>query len=481
MTQTKDDVRPFLVGGAWRTSAEVAEVCFPYDDSVSARVAYAQDSDLDDAVMAAVRGFAQTRRLAVYERVEILTRLWALLDAGREAMSEAMVMESGKTLAVARVEVARALQTLLTAAEEAKRLDGDILDLDWTPSSAGHRGFVRRFPMGVVLAITPFNYPLNLLMHKLAPAIATGNALIVKPPEVAPLSTLLLAGWVLEAGYPPEAFSVLPCPGPRAEKLVADPRIALLSFTGSAAVGWSLKGKAGRKRVALELGGNAPAVVHEDADLDLAVAKLVNGSFTNAGQSCISVQRILIHAPIFEAFSARFVEATARLKVGDPRDPATDIGPMLTARAAARAAEWVDEALNGGARVVYRGEADPARPALFPPTVLTDVRPEMRVCAEEVFAPVVTLTPYDTWDEAVALANASDYGLQAGLFTYDVRRIMDAWDRLEVGGVIVNDAPTFRADPMPYGGVKGSGLGREGLRYAMQEMTELKLLVMHNP
>jgi acyl-CoA reductase-like NAD-dependent aldehyde dehydrogenase len=289
---------------------------------------------------------------------------------------------------------------------------------------------------------------------------------------------LLLAELVLEAGYPPEAFSMIPCPGPRAEKLVTDPRIAMISFTGSAPVGWAIKNKAGQKRVALELGGNAPAIVHQDADLDLAVAKISAGGFTNAGQNCISVQRILLHRPIFEDFCDRFIPAVQALKVGDPRLEDTDVGPMVSVAAAERAQAWVDEAIAEGANALLRGQQNGA---MFSPTVLANVEPSMKVCSQEIFAPVVTLSPYETWDDAVAITNDSDFGLQGGIFTNDMRLIMDAWERIEVGGLQINDVSTFRVDHMPYGGVKSSGFGREGVRSTIEDMTEIRQLVINLP
>ncbi|MBI5930262.1 MAG: aldehyde dehydrogenase family protein [Chloroflexi bacterium] len=466
----------FLVGGEWRTSNETLEVIFPYDGSVSGTVYMATEQDLDDAVIAAQRGFEITRKLPTYRCVEILRNLHRLFRENFDHMVDLMILESGKNRKTAVGEMSRACQTVLVASEEAGRNYGEVLDLDWTEPGLAHRGFVRRYPVGIVLGITPFNYPINLGCHKLAPAIATGNAVIIKPPEIAPLSSLFMAQLVLEAGFPPEAFSMLPCPGPRAEKLVTDPRIAMLSFTGSAAVGWMLKSKAGRKRVALELGGNAPAIVHEDADIKVALQKTVAGSFANAGQNCISVQRILLHRPIYEDFCDQFIPAVQTLKMGDPRDAATDIGPLINTRAAERVESWVNEAVAQGATLLLGGKRSGA---MIPATVLAEVTPIMKVCIEEVFAPVVTLSPYETWDDAIQQANASNFGLQAGVFTNDIRRMMDAWERLEVGGVQINDVSTFRVDHMPYGGIKDSGLGREGVRYTMQEMTEMRQLVIN--
>lgn len=468
--------KPFLIGGQWHTSTETYDVRFPYDGHVVDTVCMASEDDMEQAVVSAQQGFEITRRLPTYERIEIIDQLRHLLIRHFDEMIERMILESGKTYKTAHAEATRAIQTLKVAAQEAGRIGGEIIDLDWTAAGEGHRGFVRRFPIGIILGITPFNYPLNLAMHKLAPAIASGNAIIIKPPEVAPLSSLLLAELMQQTGYPAEAFSMLPAPGPRTEKLVTDPRIAMVSFTGSATVGWGIKNKAGRKRVALELGGNAPAIVHRDADLALAVSKTVAGSFTNAGQNCIAVQRIFVHQAIYDEFCTRFVEAAKALVVGDPRDKTTDIGPMIHADAASRTAQWVQEAIDGGAVALLMGEHNGAS---YGPTVLTEVEPHMKVCSQELFAPVVTISPYASWDEAIQVANDSEYGLQGGIFTNDMRLIMDAWERLEVGGLQINDVSTFRVDHMPYGGVKASGFGREGVRYTIQEMTEPRQLVIN--
>jgi acyl-CoA reductase-like NAD-dependent aldehyde dehydrogenase len=466
----------FLVGGEWRTSHEVLEVTFPYDGTITGSVYMASESDLDDAIAAAERGFQITRKLPTHKRADILRNLYELMKANFDKLVDLMIMEGGKNRKTAITEMARALQTILISSEETKRIGGEVFSIDWTPAGENRQGFTRRAPIGIVLAITPFNYPINLACHKIGPAIAVGNSLILKPPEQTPLSSVLLAELILEAGFPPEAFSMVPCYGQRAERMVLDPRVAMLSFTGSARVGWMLKGKAGRKKVALELGGNAGAIVHKDANMDLALAQTVSGSFANAGQNCISVQRILIHRDIFETFTDRFIEGVGKLKVGDPRDPDTDIGPLISVKDAQRVESWVDEALAAGATRLYGGQRNGA---MFPPTVLSDIKPDMKVACEEVFAPVVTLSPYADWDEAIATINNTEYGLQAGIFTNDMKLIMDAWDRVEVGGLQVNQVSTFRVDHMPYGGIKASGFGREGVKYTIDEMTEIRLMVLN--
>jgi acyl-CoA reductase-like NAD-dependent aldehyde dehydrogenase len=333
-----------------------------------------------------------------------------------------------------------------------------------------------RFPLGPVLGIVPFNFPLNLACHKLAPAIAAGNSIILKPASATPVSGLLLGEMTIAAGLPPEAISVVPCPGDRAEQMVRDPRIAFLSFTGSCAIGWHLREIAGRKKVALELGGNAAVIVHEDANLDFAASRIATGGFVNAGQVCISVQRVLIHRPVYDRMVEKILAATKALKVGDPRDPATDIGPMIDHAKAEQTCKRVQEAVKQGARILTGGTLEGT---MFSPTVIADTTPDMRLNREEVFAPVLTVTPYDDFAEAIRIANTGDYGLQVGIFTQNMNRAMRAFEDMAVGGVIINDISTFRSDQMPYGGVKGSGTGREGPRYAIEEMTEPRLMVIN--
>jgi acyl-CoA reductase-like NAD-dependent aldehyde dehydrogenase len=402
--------------------------------------------------------------------------LVGLMEKRSDDFIEALILEGGKTRGVAKGEFGRALETIRVSAEEAKRVGGEIVPIDWTAAGEQRIGVVRHFPLGPVLGIAPFNYPLNLACHKLGPAIAAGNSFILKPASATPLSALLLAEAVLEAGYPPEAFSLILCPGPQAEKLVADPRIAFFTFTGSSEVGWHLKTIAGRKRAGLELGGNAAAIVHEDANLEYAVGRITVGGFTNAGQNCISVQRVLIHEPIYERTLDMLLKKIQALSVGDPRDAATDVGPMISEQAAADAYERVQEAVAAGARIALGGTR---RGAMFQPTVLVDTTPEMRVNREEIFCPVITVSRYGDFEAAIQQANSTDFGLQSGVFTQNINRVMRAFESVEVGGLQINDVSTFRVDQMPYGGVKGSGIGREGPRYAIEEMTEKKLMVIN--
>jgi acyl-CoA reductase-like NAD-dependent aldehyde dehydrogenase len=470
--------KKFIVGGEWRASDEVADVRFPYNNEIVAQVYQANDSDLEDAVQAAVRGFEITRKLPSHRRSQILYNLLDLMEKHTEKIVETLTLEGGKTQNVANGETARAKETIRISAEEAKRIDGEIMPLDWTSAGENRMGFIRRLPLGPVLGISPFNYPLNLSCHKLGPAIAAGNSFILKPATATPLSGLLLGELALEAGFPPEALSVVTCRGSRAEKLVSDPRIAYFTFTGSSEVGWHLKSVAGRKRVGLELGGNAAAIVHEDANLEYAVGRIANGGYTNAGQNCISVQRVLLHRPIYNQALEMLLDRISEIKVGDPRDPENDVGPMIDEWAAKEANDKVEAAVESGAKILLGGKCEGT---MFYPTVLVDTTLEMDVNRTEMFAPVITVTPYDDFDEAIQIANQTDFGLQSGVFTQNMNRIMKAFEEVEVGGLQVNDVSTFRVDQMPYGGVKGSGVGREGPRFAIEEMTEMKLMVLNLP
>ncbi len=466
----------FIIAGRRRQSDRLKEVRFPYTGETIAQVYQAGEAELEEAVAAAGRGFEITRKLPAHARSRILYNLLDQMERRSEELVETMVLEGGKTQNVARGEVSRAQETIRISAEEAKRVGGEIVPIDWTEAGEGRLGIVRHFPLGPVLGIAPFNYPLNLACHKLGPAVAAGNSFILKPASATPLSGLLLGEMLLDAGYPPEALSVVTCAGPQAEKLVADPRIAYFSFTGSSEVGWHLKSIAGRKRVGLELGGNAAAIVHEDANIDYAVGRIAMGGFANAGQNCISVQRVLLHRPIYNETTEKLLDKISQMKVGDPRDPDVTVGPMIDEKAAADALATVQEAIGQGAQVLIGGQCEGA---LFQPTALANTRPEMRVNREEIFAPVITISPYDDFDEAIRLANDTDFGLQSGLFTQNMNRILHAFEEVQVGGLQINDVSTFRVDQMPYGGVKGSGVGREGPRYVIEEMTEMKLMVLN--
>ncbi len=458
-----------------RTSSEHM-VASPYDRSVAGATYFADRVLLNKAVEGSVRAFDALQRLPSYRKAEILRKVVEGIEARREELARLITLEAGKPIRDARAEVRRAETTFQIALEEAKRRGGEVIPLDIIAGSEGRFGIVKRFPIGTVLGITPFNFPLNLVAHKVAPAMACGNPIIVKPAIKTPLSALALGEIITEAGWPEGGVNVVLCSDEDTGRLFEDERIRKLSFTGSAKVGWMLKGRAGTRRVTLELGGNAGAIIHSDADIDYAAKRCAVGAFSNAGQICVSVQRIYAEKSVYERFKDTFIGICRGLKSGDPMDESTDVGPMIEEGAAQRAEEWVKEAVAGGARALVGGGR---RGNLFEPTVLTGVKPTMKVCSEEVFAPVATLESYDTFEGAVEEVNRGTYGLQAGVFTKDMGRVFYAYERLNVGGVIINDVPTYRVDNMPYGGVKQSGSGREGVRYAIEEMTEVKVLVVN--
>jgi acyl-CoA reductase-like NAD-dependent aldehyde dehydrogenase len=475
-TSTSAPARGFLLDGRWIAEGEPFEIRAPHDGSVVCSACRATRAHLDAAIAAATRAFDVTRKLPAYERQRILQTVSAAIAARHEELARVLALEAGKPIKAARAEVDRAIFTFSLAAEESTRIYGEWLPLDLQAGTAGRWAIVRRFPIGPIASITPFNFPLNLVAHKWAPAIAAGCSIVHKPAPQTPLCSLLLAEMVNEAGWPAGALNVLPLANEDAAQLISDDRLKLLSFTGSAAVGWELKQRAGKKRVALELGGIAGCIIHRDADLAYAAERCVFGGFSYAGQSCISVQRVFVEHSVYEKFLGELVPRVQKLKLGAPLDEATDVGPMISEDAARRAAEWIDEAVVGGARVLCGATR---AGAMLEPTVLTGTKPTQRVNCMEIFAPVLTVEPYDDVFEALRQVNASEYGLQAGLFTRDLVLAFAAYDTLDVGGVVINDVPTFRIDHMPYGGVKDSGAGREGIRYAIEEMTERKLLAVN--
>jgi glyceraldehyde-3-phosphate dehydrogenase (NADP+) len=464
---------PIYLAGEFVESAAPLEVINPADGSVVATTFQAGPDELERATVAAVEAFDATKRLPSYARRDALAHVAACIDRDADELATLLSRESGKPIRDARGEVARGALTFRIAAEEATRINGEWLPLDWAPANKGRHGIVRRYPIGPVAGISPFNFPLNLAAHKVAPAIAAGCSIVLKPPSKDPLVMLRVAEYLAETDLPAGAVSILPMDRPTGDRMVSDDRFKLLSFTGSPSVGWKMKAEAGKKKVVLELGGNAGAIVDETANLDWAVERLVYGAFAYAGQVCISVQRIYVVRAIYDEFERRFAERVRDVKVGDPLDPATDLGPMVDVNAVQRTHGWVTDALRAGASAIVAGEPDGR---WYGPTVLVDVPRDAMICSEEAFAPVVNLFPVDSFEAAMAEINDSRFGLQCGVFTSSLDRTLAAHDELEVGGVIVNDIPTWRTDAMPYGGVKDSGLGREGLRYSIEDMTEPRLL-----
>ncbi len=465
----------YLAGRARRPNVDLA-VTNKYTGQVATRVAQADRSAVEQAVVAATEAFAVTRRMPAYQRQNILQHVAARVAERSEEMARVLAIEAGKPIRDARAEVARLIDTFRIASEEAVRIIGEWLPLDVTARAAGYQALVRRFPLGPCAFITPFNFPMNLVAHKVAPAIAAGCSWVLKPASATPVGALMLGEILAETEWPAQAFSILPCRAQDAEPLVTDERIKLLSFTGSAEVGWSLKAKAGKKRVTLELGGNAACIVDQGADLDYAADRITAGAFYQSGQSCISVQRVIAHRSVYPDLKTRLVARATQLRAGDPLDEQTFLGPLISEADAVRIERWVDEAVASGARLLCGGHR---HGVFFEATWLENVDPRQKVSCQEVFGPVATLQPFDRFQDAVQIANDSRYGLQCGVFTPSLDHAMYAYHELEVGGVVINDVPSFRVDSMPYGGVKDSGCGREGVRYAIEEMTERKLLVLN--
>ena len=468
-------IHPWIDGAPARGKRKADRIFDPWTGKQIAQVALATEADLDRAIAGATKAFGAMRRLPAHARREILASTAALLKRDRTALATLMAQDAGKPITLALGEIDRAIGTFTIASESLRWFGGEALPADIDPRGEGFIALTSRVPIGPISAISPFNFPLNLVAHKVAPAIAVGSSVVLKVPPQAPLLSFRLAELLAEAGLPAGALQVLHMPIPVAERLATDPVFALLSFTGSAQVGWHLKSVAGRKRVVLELGGNAAALVHEDAgDLEALANRIAWGAFAYAGQVCIKVQRLLVHEPIAARFSKLVTAATKRIGVGNPMDETVVVGPLIDEAQADRVESWIDEAVKGGARALYRG---PRKGRLLGPTVLDRVKPKMKVSCREVFGPVLTIESYPSWDHAIGMANDSEYGLQAGVFTRDASRMLQAWRELDVGGVVGNDIPTVRLDHLPYGGVKSSGFGREGLREAMQEMTEERLLL----
>ncbi len=464
----------FLAGEARRPNTDLA-VRDKFTGEVVSHVAVADAAAFESAIAAADAARGPMARLPGGERQEVLQHCVRRFEQRADELAFDLCVEAGKPLRDARGEVARLIDTFRIAAEECVRVGGEVLPMDRTPRGRDYLGLWRRFPVGVVAAITPFNFPLNLAAHKVAPAIAAGCPFLLKPASATPIGALTIGEILAETALPKGAFSVLPARGEQSGALVEDERVQMLSFTGSPEVGWELKRRAGKKRVALELGGNAACIVCADADLEDAVGRLITGAFYQSGQSCVSVQRILVQQPVYRDLRERLVARTKLLTCGDPKLEETFIGPLISEQEARRLESWIAQAVDFGARRLCGGER---QGAMLTPCLLENVPPTADLCAKEAFGPVAILIPFESFEEALVSANASDYGLQAGIFTRDLERALRAWEELEVGGVCVNEVPSWRADHMPYGGVKSSGLGREGVRFAIEEMSEPRMLVL---
>ncbi|MFC5464628.1 aldehyde dehydrogenase family protein [Lederbergia graminis] len=473
-----DKVQPYslFIDGKWLKTKQQLAVYNKFSNEVMAEVSIADHQTVDHAITAAVNAF-QSTELTPYERYEILKKTSELLIQNKEELAQILTGEVGKTIREARTEVERAAQTFEISAEEAKRIEGEYIPIESSPGSENRLAFSMRVPVGVVCAITPFNVPLNLIAHKVAPALAAGNTVVLKPASYTPIVSIKLAELMEKAGLPKGYLNIVVGSGSEIGKqLMADERINLFTFTGSPMIGQKLKQETGIKKVLLELGSNSAVIVHEDADLDLAVKMCVGKSFATAGQVCISVQRLYVHENVYDAFMERFIEETNKLQIGNPFEESTDVGPMISEKEAIRVESWVQEAVEAGAQVVTGGKRDGV---FYEPTILTNVHDDMKVSCEEVFGPVVGVRKYSDLDGCIRSINQSKYGLQAGIFTRNLNTAFHAARKIHVGGVIVNDASQYRADLMPYGGVKDSGSGKEGPKYAIREMTEEKVVVLN--
>jgi len=467
---------PMYINGEHRRSDTVLKINSPYDQHFIGQTYRPGNQDIEDAIQGAVDAFQQTRQMPLYERVEKLQIIIDDLHENQEDFAKIISEESAKPINTARGEAARAISTFTDALEESKRMRGEHMPLDFEVASKGRWAIIRRFPIGPILGISPFNFPLNLVCHKVAPALASGNSIILKPASQTPLSALRLAQSIEKADWPKGSLNVIPALSSDAHLLLEDDRIKMVTFTGSPEVGWALKNKAGRKQVTLELGGNAGVIIHDDGDLAYAAERCAIGGYVQSGQNCISVQRIFVHQKLYKSFMDIFCDKVRNLKVGDPASDDTFVGPMIHKSEVKRVTEWIKEAIDGGAKIEVGGGNEGN---FIMPTILSNVDPSMKVSCQEVFAPLTVVYKFDTIGEALDQVNNSDYGLQAGLFTQNASVIFEAFEKLEVGGLVIGDVPTYRVDPMPYGGTKLSGMGREGVRFAMEEMTELKLLVMN--
>lgn len=470
----EEKIYPLIIGGKEKLKEEILGVIYPYNNEKIYSISLADELDLKDAVEKAKIGFVKTKKLSSYKKAKILKNVADLVEKEKEDLARTICYEAGKPISQARAEVERCILTLKTAEEETKRIYGEIMPLDMAPFTDGKEGYIKRFSKGIVLAIAPFNFPLNLVAHKLAPAIAVGAPFILKPSSKTPVVSYKLVKFILESGYPEEAVNYVPAKSSKVKILLEHPDIKVISFTGSSEVGWEIKRIAYEKQVTLELGGNAAVLIHKDADTDLAAVKCSTGGFYYAGQSCISVQRIIIQEEIYEKFKEKLIEEVKKLKVGNPEEEDTFIGPIIDEESLERIENWVQEAKEKGAKVIMGGKRDGN---FYLPTIIEDVENDMKVWSEEVFAPIVVLKKYKNFEDAIGMVNNSKYGLQAAVFTNDYKNIDMAFSEIEVGGIVLNDSSSFRADPQPYGGLKLSGFGKEGIRWAIEEMTDIKILI----
>jgi acyl-CoA reductase-like NAD-dependent aldehyde dehydrogenase len=469
--------KKILIGGEWRAGAESFAVANPFSGEQIAEVFAVNEEENGEAIALAERAAKEMRALPRFEIAKGLRKIADRLERRKDEFAETIARESAKPIKAARGEVERGIATFAWAAGEAERFVGEIVPVDTIATGKGKTAETRHVPRGVIYGITPFNFPLNLVGHKVAPALAAGNSIIIKPSQRTPLTALLLGEVFMESGLPESALQIVPMDTKYIDAVYRDERVRMISFTGSAEVGWQIKAKANKKMVTLELGGNAPVIVDESADFERSLRQTTTGAFAYAGQVCISVQRVFIHDKIFDRWTEKFIENARNLKKGNPLDEGTELSAMIDEKAAEKAQNWVTEAAQNGARILCGNTREKA---FFDATVLTDTNPEMRVAAEEIFAPVATVERFSDFREAVDLANNTKYGLQAGVFTNNLANMQYAAETLEYGGVIVNDVPTFRVDNMPYGGTKDSGFGREGIRYAMEEMSEIRLVVLNS-
>lgn len=473
-----DSTFPYYLANRPQQPNKDLEVTDKYSGQVAARVALADETVIERAIDSACQAAPAMKSLKPFERQQILQQCVEAFEQRRESLAESLCIEAGKPIKDSRGEVTRLIDTFRVAAEEAVRITGEVLNLEISQRAAGYRGMEMRVPLGPLAFISPFNFPLNLAAHKIAPAIAAGCPFILKPASRTPIGALLIGQVLADCELPDGAFSILPCRRSAADALTTDDRLKMLSFTGSPEVGWELKSRAGKKKVVLELGGNAACVIEPDADLDDATDRLIVGAFYQSGQSCIGVQRILIHQEIYSQCRDLLVRKTQALIAGDPRQEDTFIGPVISDSDASRLEQWIQQARDAGATVLCGGQR---QGVMVEATLLENVPDDLPICAEEAFGPVAVLSSYEDYQDALEQVNHSRYGLQAGVFTRDLYKMLQAWDVLEVGGVVVGDVPSFRVDNMPYGGVKDSGLGREGIRYAIEDMTERRLLVIRTP